>query len=72
MKECVAHAGTKNGFNMYEFDYKDEFKPMWGYGRYKGVMADEVEAILPSAVITDSYGYKRVDYSQLGFDMAEV
>jgi hypothetical protein len=45
--------------SVYAYEY------VWGGGRQVGVMADEVEQILPSAVFTDSLGFKAVDYSQL-------
>ena len=43
---------------IYSFEY------LWG-GEYIGVMADEVEGIIPEAVITLPSGYKMVDYSML-------
>jgi len=61
-----------NGVNIYEFDYKPEFKDKSGYGRYRGVMADEVEQVMPQAVGRDSDGYKTVHYSMLGIKMEEV
>jgi len=60
------------GVNIYEFDYKPEFKDKSGYGRYRGVMADEVEQVMPQAVGRDSDGYKTVHYSMLGIKMEEV
>ena len=61
-----------DGINIYEFDYKPEFKDKAGHGRYRGVMADEVEQIMPNAVGRDSDGYKTVHYSMLGIKMEEV
>ena len=61
-----------DGVNIYEFDYKPEFKDKAGHGRYRGVMADEVEKIMPNAVGRDSDGYKTVHYSMLGIKMEEV
>jgi len=61
-----------DGVNIYEFDYKPEFKDKSGYGRYRGVMADEVEQVMPQAVGRDSDGYKTVHYSMLGIKMEEV
>lgn len=46
------------GFGWYEFDY------LWGGGRHVGVMAQEVEAVIPAAVI-DIGGYKAVNYNLL-------
>ena len=34
-------------------------------------MADEVEVVLPQAVVMHPDGYKRVDYALLGIDLAE-
>ena len=61
-----------DGINIYEFDYKPEFKDKSGHGRYRGVMADEVEQIMPQAVVTDSNGYKYVHYDMLGIQMEQV
>ena len=61
-----------DGINIYEFDYKPEFKDKSGHGRYRGVMADEVEQIMPKAIGRDSDGYKTVNYSMLGIQMEQV
>jgi hypothetical protein len=52
---------------VYTYEYKDEFKnhPLAGHGTHTGVMAHEVEAMYPNAVITLDNGYKAVDYGQL-------
>lgn len=65
LKEDIKPVGERNGFKLYEFKYKDRA------GKFIGVMAQEVEKILPSAVI-DVDGYKWVDYSKLGFEMEAV
>ena len=54
------------GFGLYLFDYKHEFREQWGQGRQFGVMADEVEVVMPDAVSVHSNGYKMVDYAALG------
>jgi hypothetical protein len=54
-----------NGFPVYAFEYKPEFKDEWGHGIHIGVMAHEVEAKLPSAVIELPSGYKAVDYAKV-------
>jgi hypothetical protein len=51
---------------LYLFDYKPEFQEDCGHGRQFGVMADEVEAVLPDAVSMHANGYKMVDYAMLG------
>jgi len=68
VKENIKKIGkSTNGLNIYEFDYKQEFKNIAGYGRFVGVMADEVEKIIPEAVLIHPTGYKMVNYSMLGF-----
>lgn len=54
------------GIGLYLFDFKPEFQDMCGHGRQFGVMADEVEEVLPEAVSIHSNGYKMVDYGMLG------
>jgi hypothetical protein len=68
MKENIKHiAWLPNGLPVYTYEYKDEFKdhPLAGHGTHTGVMAHEVEAMYPNAVITLDNGYKAVDYGQL-------
>ena len=67
MKENIELIGyIKNGLNVYDFEYKPEYKNIAGHGRFRGVMAQEVEKVIPYAVITLNDGYKMVDYSLLG------
>ena len=71
LKENIVRIGTHPaGFGLYLFDYKPEFRESAGFGRQFGVMADEVETVLPQAVALHPDGYKRVDYAQLGIDIA--
>jgi len=68
MKENIKHiAWLPNGLPVYTYEYKEEFKdhPLAGHGTHTGVMAHEVEAKYPNAVITLDNGYKAVDYGQL-------
>ena len=68
MKENIKHiAWLPNGLPVYTYEYKEEFKdhPLAGHGTHTGVMAHEVEAMYPNAVITLDNGYKAVDYGQL-------
>lgn len=68
MKENIKIVGAMpNGLNVYEFEYKPEFKdkPYNGHGKFVGVMAQEVEQIIPEAVYTLDDGYKVVDYAKL-------
>jgi hypothetical protein len=65
-KENIKFEGRlPSGLNLYSYEYKEEFKnkPTAGYGRYTGVMAQEVLEIIPEAVSVDSDGYYMVDYS---------
>ena len=57
------------GFGLYLFDYKAELRDDLGHSRKFGVMADEVEKIVPEAVFMDSDGYRKVDYSLLGITL---
>jgi len=40
-----------NGLPVYEYEYKPEFKdhPLAGHGKFVGVMAQEVQALIPDA-----------------------
>jgi hypothetical protein len=67
-KENIKHiAWLPNGFPVYTYEYKPEFKdhPLAGHGTHTGVMAQEVEVMYPNAVTTLDNGYKAVDYGQL-------
>ncbi len=58
LKSNIVRIGTHRlGIGIYEYDI---------FGKHQaGVMADEVEGVLPSAVITLSNGYKAVNYGAL-------
>lgn len=61
LKKGITRIGTlANGLPVYTFEY------IWGGGQQVGVMADEVEKVLPDAVVTGPDGYKLVNYSMLG------
>ena len=65
-KENVVKIGRDpRGFGIYLFDYRPEFKAAHGFGRQLGVMADEVETLVPDAVFMAPDGYRRVDYARL-------
>ena len=57
------------GFGLYLFDYKPGFRDIWGHGRKFGVMADEVEKIVPEAIVVTANGYRAVNYTQLGITL---
>ncbi|CEJ14906.1 hypothetical protein BN1110_05241 [bacterium YEK0313] len=64
LKHNIERVGTSpDGHALYAFDY------VWGGPRRVGVMAQEVMASRPEAVIRTASGYLMVDYSRLGFGM---
>jgi len=65
VKENITYAGTKNGFNVYDFNY------LGGDNRYRGVMAQEVMKQRPDAVESRN-GVYWVDYGALGIQMEAV
>lgn len=67
IKENIVLVGEhSDGINLYTFEYKPEFKDKWGHGGFTGVMADEVEKVMPEAVEMHPDGYKTVNYRMLG------
>lgn len=66
-KENIVRVGTHPlGIGLYLFDYKAEFQSACGHDRQFGVMADEVESVMPKAVSVATNGFKQVDYAMLG------
>jgi hypothetical protein len=66
MKENVSKIGeTGAGLGVYSFEYKPEFKDVAGHGSFIGVMAQEVEQVIPEAVSVADNGYMMVDYSKV-------
>jgi hypothetical protein len=71
IKENIVRIGDHPlGIGLYLFDYKFAYRAAWGQGRQFGVMADEVERVMPEAVATHADGYKLVDYAMLGISRA--
>ena len=67
LKERIVRVGTHPlGFGLYLFDFKQALRAKLGGGRQFGVLADEVERVLPAAVSVGADGYRRVDYLMLG------
>ncbi|MEN5279013.1 tail fiber domain-containing protein [Brucella sp. TWI432] len=62
-KENIVAVGERNGFKLYEWNYRGMTK------RWRGVMAQDLLTDKPGAVTQGEDGLYRVDYSQLGFDM---
>ena len=67
LKDNVNRIGaTAHGLPFYTFSYigKPEV--------YAGVMAQDVLAVMPEAVLLDSSGFYRVDYAKLGLRMLRL
>jgi Chaperone of endosialidase len=72
-KENIELVGwLPNGLPVYEFEYKPEFKAEAGEGRYRGVMAQDVEKVIPDAIVTMANGYKGIKYALVGTEMERV
>lgn len=70
VKENITRIGEHPaGFGLYRFDYKPQFQSAGKYGRQFGVMAQEVEKVLPEAVSIGADGYRQVDYAKLGIKL---
>lgn len=66
-KENIVQVGTHPlGIGLYLFDYKPGYCEEYGFGRQFGVMADEVETLMPEAVSVHPDGYKMVNYAMMG------
>jgi hypothetical protein len=65
IKENVVRVGEENGYAIYEFNYIGDD------ARYSGVMAQDVEKVLPEAV-TEINGIKAVNYGMIGVEMKRV
>ena len=62
LKKYIKKIGTlSNGLNVYKYYYKKGFG--LPEGQQIGVMAQEVEKVIPEAVITMTNGYKAVNYA---------
>jgi len=72
VKENIVRIGEHPlGIGLYLFDYKPELRNTSSRGRQFGVMAQEVETVMPEAVCTHPDGYKMVDYAMLGIRRAD-
>jgi hypothetical protein len=67
LKENIVRVGSHPlGIGLYLFDYRMEYRAQWGHGRQFGVMAQEVEAVMPEAIVSHPDGYLTVNYDLLG------
>lgn len=71
LKDNIVQVGhLANGIGLYLFDYKQQFQAELGLSadRQFGVMADEVQALMPEAVSVGSHGFAIVDYGIVGLN----
>lgn len=66
IKENIKQVGVMAmGLPVYEYEYKPEYKHLVGSGKFIGVMAQDVEKVMPEAVVEHPDGYKMVNYGAL-------
>lgn len=66
VKQNIVRIGTHPlGIGLYLFEYKPAFR-VDDHRRHFGVMADEVERVMPEAVSRDGDGIRQVDHALLG------
>lgn len=66
VKEDVQRVGQlPNGIPIYTFRYTERYRPLWGRDIKIGVMAQDVEKVIPDAVVTGPDGIKMVDYAKV-------
>jgi Chaperone of endosialidase len=64
LKRDITQVGElDSGIGLYRYQY------LWSDTTYVGVMAQEVAAVKPEAVLRGADGYLRVDYGRLGLRM---
>jgi hypothetical protein len=67
LKTNVKQVGKlDNGIKLYTWNWTEEAKDIVGDQPEYGVLADEVQDIMPEAVIRGSDGYLRVNYAAVG------
>ena len=73
LKRNIVHVGTlPQELGLYLFDYIADYQDPDVQGRQLGVMAHEVERVLPDAVSLSPEGFKLVDYSMLNIQPTDV
>ena len=66
LKENIQKVGvSQNGLNVYTWDWNEDGKRLAGKTPSVGVIAQEVEQVIPDAVSIGAEGYLLVDYSQI-------
>ena len=68
LKTNIVKTGKQNGFNIYAWDWNASANKLGLIGKGAGVMANEVQAVIPEAVIIEQ-GYMKVDYSMIGVNV---
>ena len=64
LKRDITQVGElDSGINLYSYRY------LWSDTTYVGVVAHEVAAVKPEAVLRGADGYLRVDYRRLGLKL---
>ncbi|WP_102830577.1 tail fiber domain-containing protein [Bartonella bovis] len=67
VKDNIVSVGEKNGYPLYEFNYKGAPQ------RYRGVMAQDLLHLNPDAVhVDEKTQLLYVDYDKIGFEMEKV
>jgi hypothetical protein len=71
LKKDIKRVGKlPNGLNVYTWEWTEEAKPLVNKQPTMGVIAQEVQEVLPEAVSTHADGYLMVDYSKVIEDCA--
>lgn len=67
LKDNIKATGdkTKNGNEIYTWDWNKEAEKLGLKGKGRGVIADKAKDITPNAVHLDKSGYKKVDYARV-------
>jgi hypothetical protein len=66
LKQNIKKIGQlDNGINLYTYEFKPEFQDELGRGMQFGVLAQEVEKVIPEAVSEWRDGYKQVNYQKV-------
>jgi hypothetical protein len=70
LKENITKVGiSEDGITIYEFEYKDK---SLGAGRFRGVIAQELQEANPEAVIKDESGFLKVNYDLIDVNFEKI